>query len=169
MNFIEHTMNWTRGELLEATLISVTSLLLIAGAGLFWKYGTTPAAKGIILPLLVVGLILGVSGVSMLVSNQKRLVEFEQSYQQAPAEFVLKEKERVESFLPWYKQVRIMVTVLLIMGMAIVWFSSSVSLHGIAIGLTLFAISSIVIDHFSNERAQIYYQHILEQQKVINN
>ncbi|MDJ0766400.1 MAG: hypothetical protein QNJ97_25725 [Myxococcota bacterium] len=45
MNFIQHSINWSKGKIFEATVIEVFGLLTVVAGFLFWKLGSTPGAK----------------------------------------------------------------------------------------------------------------------------
>ncbi|TKG90778.1 hypothetical protein EYV94_23225 [Puteibacter caeruleilacunae] len=160
MEFYNHTSNWVKGEMFEALFIGVFGLLVMMAAVLFWKIGSTPNAKALLIPLMVVGLVCASNGVSMYFSNQKRLVEYKQSYQQAPETFVKQEKERVEGFMYMYKATNIMVTVFMLLSIGAIWFFKNHHIQAIAIALMLFALSGMVIDYFSKERALEYHSRI---------
>ena len=160
MNFLDYSNAWIKGELFEAAIIVFASIAILASALLFWKYGTTPAAKSLVLPLLAVGLISSASGIGMLWSNNQRLVEFESHYSQDAAGFIEAEKQRVEKFLPWYSQIKIAITVIFAIAMLIFLVTNNVILHGVGIGIILFGFSVLMIDHFSQARAETYYVQI---------
>ena len=103
MSFFTHTANWIRGEMLDSSLIAGVGLLTMGIAFACWWFGETAAAKAVLIPFLLVGATLAASGVAGYGSNQKRFVEFEQTFLEDPAAFVLAEKERVESFQYLYK------------------------------------------------------------------
>lgn len=165
MSFLEHTINWTKGEILEGTIIIFFGLLLIASGALFWKFGTTVGAKSVVIPLLLTGAIAAISGTGMLWSNNNRLIEFEQRYHEDAAQFIVAEKHRVEQFLPWYPQIKAGITILLAIAMTIMWISDKPLFHGIALGMILLGFSLLVVDYFSKERADTYYAYILEEVK----
>lgn len=77
--------------------------------------------------------------------------------------FLHAEKKRVEAFQYMYTISKVVATVCFVFTLMIFWFSKSSSLQGLGIGLTLFAISGLIVDYFSQERAEIYYKVILEQ------
>jgi hypothetical protein len=62
MNFIEHTVNWCTGEIFEGKMIAMFGITVIIISIAFWKTGTTPFAKAIVVPLLVVGLLSATAG-----------------------------------------------------------------------------------------------------------
>ncbi len=162
MDFFTHTVAWIKGEILEATLITAFGLITIAGGFLFWKVGSVPAAKALLLPLIVTGIIYSAIGISMFVSNQKRLTDYELNYKQEDSAFIKAEKQRVEKFQYMYVISKVVATVFFAATLLLFWFTQSTNLHALGIGLTLFALSGLVVDYFSQERAETYYKAILE-------
>lgn len=160
MDFITYTNNWLKGEIFEGTIIAIFGTLVFLSSIVFWKFGSTPASKSLILPLIIVGAIFISSGVSMYFSNQKRLVEYQQSYQENKTEFIQQEKERVESFQYMYTLSKILATVGFLVTLIAFWLTKSSTFQGIAIGLAILGFASLVIDFFSEERASIYYDKI---------
>jgi glycerol uptake facilitator-like aquaporin len=160
MEFIQHTLNWVKGELFEGKIIAIASFAILLSSFIFWKFGTTPNAKAIVIPLLVVGIIAASVGVPMVFSNQKRLVEFQTNYEENPTAFIQSEKERVEDFQYMYKTALIATVVFLVVALCLLWFTKSQYLHALAIALMLFGLSLQMIDYFSKERAKVYYEHI---------
>ena len=110
---------------------------------------------------MVVGLlfILGVGG--FMVSNQKRISNFEKSYQENPKEFIESEKQRVEEFQILYKYSVGFAAISFLLTIIAFGFVENRIFQSICIALMIISVSLIIIDHFSKERAKIYYQHIL--------
>ena len=162
MDFFTHTTAWIKGEILEALLITAFGLVTFAGGFLFWKLGSVPAAKALLLPLIVTGLIYSAIGISMYISNQKRLTEYEQNYKLDSLSFIKAEKQRVENFQYMYVISKVVATVFFAVTLLLFWFTKNPGLHALGIGLTLFALTGLVVDYFSQERAEIYYQAILK-------
>lgn len=163
MNFYQHTQDWLKGELFEGTIILFSGIVLINISLLFWKYGTTPNAKYLVIPILVVGLLFSVGIGAMMFFNKKRVEQFEQQYRENPLTFVKKEKQRVEGFQVLYKYS---------VGFAALGFLATIIAFGFmenrvfqsfCIAFMIVSASLIIIDHFSKERAVIYYQHILHE------
>jgi len=163
MEFIVHTLNWTKGELFEAAIITIAGVLIIIAAVAFWKFGSTANARALVIPLLVVGVLSTATGASMVYSNQKRLVEFKQAFRQNPLEFVQQEKQRVEGFQYMYTVAQTMATVFFVLAVVFLWFTSNRYLHATAIALLLFGLSTLTIDYFSKERANTYYEIVLKE------
>lgn len=160
MDAIQHTVSWIKGELFEGKLVFAFGVLTCISAFLFWKIGTTPNAKAMLFPLLAVGVMFMGIGGGMLYSNPKRLMEFPKAYEENPVAFVQSEKERVETFTKWYPITRYVMTGLALVGLLSFLFWDKPIGRAIGIALLLMVIASFVVDHFSEERAKIYYEQL---------
>ena len=161
MDFYQNTQDWLKGELFEGTILLISGIILLIISLILWKFGSTPNAKALIIPIMVVGLlfILGVGG--FMVSNQKRISNFEKSYQENPKEFIESEKQRVEEFQILYKYSVGFAAISFLLTIIAFGFVENRIFQSICIALMIISVSLIIIDHFSKERAKIYYQHIL--------
>lgn len=162
MDLIQHTISWIKGELFEAKLIVAFGLLTIIAGFLFWKIGTTPNARALFIPLLVVGAIYTSIGGGMLYSNPKRMIALPQSYQQDKVAFAQLEKKRVDDFQYGYKVSKIVATIFFLLTLLIFWTTKNPTWMGIGIALTYFGLAGLVVDYFSQERADVYYNSILK-------
>ncbi|HEX8018771.1 hypothetical protein [Mucilaginibacter sp.] len=162
MSFFNSTSAWIKGEIFEGVLILVFGASIIFLGLMFWKFGGTPNARALIFPLIIVGFVYSALGGSMYVSNQTRLPVFQQKFSQNQSEFIQSEKKRVEAFQYMYTISKVVATVCFSLTLLIFWLSKSALWQGWSIGLALFAISGLVVDYFSKERAEIYYKVILE-------
>ncbi len=168
MEFLQNTNNWVKGEILEASIIAVFGIIVLLSGVALGKFGTTPNARALLLPLLVVGILLLSFGISLYFSNQKRLSEYKEQFEENTIEFVQQEKKRVEDFQYMYIISKVIATIAFVLAFFAFWFTKSSNIQGIAIGLLLFGISSLVIDFFSEERAKIYYNKIKIEQSNKN-
>ncbi len=165
MNFYRHTQNWFSGELFEGKLILFSGVAIIIIALLTWKYGSTPNAKSLIIPLLFVGLLFSIGTGFMMLNYPKRMAASEQAYKESPRAFVLSEKKRIEDFQILYKYSVGFAAVSFVLTVIVFGFLENRVFQSICIALLFVAVSLIVIDHFSKERAKIYY---IEIQKQLN-
>lgn len=162
MNFYQYTQNWLKGELFEGTIILITGIVLIIIALLFWKFGSTPNAKSLIIPILAVGILFSLGIGSMMISNQKRIAQFEEAYQDNPKAFIKSEKQRVEDFQVLYKYSVGFAAISFLLTIIAFGFLENRIFQSICIALMIISVSLIVIDHFSKERSEIYYKEILK-------
>lgn len=161
MEFIQHTINWVKDELFEAWLIVAFGVFTILVGFLFWKIGATPNAKALLWPLAISGFIYLGIGSGMLFSNYKRLEELPRSYQLDHSAFIRAEKQRVEAFQYGYKISKMVASLFFAITLLIFWSTKNATWMGIGIGLAYFAIAGLVVDYFSQERADIYDKAIL--------
>ncbi|HAA16475.1 MAG TPA: hypothetical protein DCE41_34120 [Cytophagales bacterium] len=165
MELLPHTLNWCKGEMMEARYILGVGVTLVIISLCFHLIGTTPASKAMLWPLLVTG-ILFVGGASgMLYKNKQRLAEYPNVYEADPAAFVQAKKARADNFIGWYPRTRFIMIGVALLGMALPFFSQNHGVRSIGLILMLIALAAFVIDHFSEERANVYYEHILEAEK----
>ncbi len=162
MDFLHYTTNWVRGEIFEATLFFFFWLLIVISGLLFWKFGDTLNSKALVVPLLVVGLFFFWAAISGVISNDKRLMEYTEAYQQDVWAFVKSEKKRVEDFQYLYKMTVIIASISFILAISAFIFTENRTLRAIGIALVIFGITGLIIDYFSKERADIYYAEIIE-------
>lgn len=160
MGFIQHTNNWIKGEIFEATIFGSFGLLIIIFSLLFWKFGGTANSKAVIIPLAIVGFFFLVTAFSGIVSNNKRLIQYSEAFQENKPEFVKSEKVRVENFQNMYRTTFVIASVCFFVASCFFLFTNNQTLQGIGIALVIFGLNGLIIDYFSKERADIYYKAI---------
>lgn len=114
------------------------------------------------IPLLIIAVIFLVVSASLYFANSKREKEFPQLFAQDQQAFILVEKQRIEDFQYQYQISKIVATICFLLTIAIFWLSKNPTWLGIALALSIFGLSGLVIDYFSEERAKIYYTEILQ-------
>ena len=156
MTFIEHSLNWVKGELFEANLLALWGAMIVVLATFFWKFGHTATAKSLVIPFMVVGLFWGLAGGISLYVNTHRIDKYTMEYEKEPHEFVVSERKRVDGFIWVYRYLLITWSIMILMGLAffMIWGGN----HGRAIGLgfILFGISGLLVDHTSEQNAHAY-------------
>ena len=93
----------------------------------------------------------------MMISYPKRMEESELTYNKNAPEFILSEKKRVEDFQVLYKYSVGFAAVSFVLTIMAFGFMENRIFQSICIALMLVSVSLIIIDHFSKERAKIYY------------
>lgn len=157
MSLLDSASQWAKGEIFEANLMAFAGLGLVVLAWVFPRFGETPAARAMWIPLLVVGLLLLVAGVAGHITNQIRLGEFAAQFADDPAAFAQAEKLRVEGFQSLYTFTLVLAPVCFAAATALHWFSLNPHLRAVGIALALVGLAGLTIDFFSKERADRYY------------
>jgi O-antigen/teichoic acid export membrane protein len=163
MDFIQHTINWVKGEIFEAIIFGGFGLLTIICSLLFWIFGATLNSKAVTIPFSLVGIFFLITAISGIVNNNKRVREYTDAYQLNKVEFVFSEKKRVEDFQYLYKMTIIIASVSFALALSFFYLSDNFRLRAVGLALILFGMTGLVIDYFSKERADNYYKTILMQ------
>lgn len=161
MDFIQHTTNWVKGEIFEATIFGSFGLLTILCSLLFWKFGETLNSKAVIIPFAIVGVFFLITAISGVSCNNKRLTQYITAFNKDKAEFVKSEKKRVEDFQYIYKMTIIIASVCFAVAIFFFLFTNNHILRAIGLALIIFGLTGIIIDYFSKVRADMYYKAII--------
>ncbi|UTW65470.1 hypothetical protein KFE94_12510 [bacterium SCSIO 12643] len=162
MSFYNHTQNWFNGELFEGKMVLIAGILMMIISIFIWRYGTTPNAKALVIPILSVGLFFSIGIGWIMRDYPQRMAQSERAFKENPAEFMLQEKERVEGFQILYTYSLIFATFSFVLTIVGFGFLNNRIFQSICIALLLISFTLIIIDHFSKERSKIYYIEILK-------
>ena len=163
MEFIEHTVAWCRGEIFEGRLLALFGAVVVTLGLLFWRFGSTPGAKAMFVPLLAVGALGLAVGLSMNFSNQSRIDTYRAAYAENPAAFVQSERERTEAFIEWYPYTMYSFAVITILGLAVYLWRPTPLGRAIGLATLVLGLGVLFLDHFSEERADGYHTQIVQQ------
>jgi drug/metabolite transporter (DMT)-like permease len=161
MNVLDHTTHWYRGEIFEATIMAIVGMLFVSISLVFWKLGKTPNTQAMVIPILVIGLLLGSAGIFMSYSNNTKLKSLSVSIENQQ-KFAEVEKQRVEDFQSLYVYTKIGAALFFIMAIILLFATKNSHWQAIAIALIITGVSGIIIDYFSEERANAYYNELLK-------
>ncbi len=163
MEFIEHAVAWCRGEIFEGRMLALFGAVVVGLAVVFWRFGTTPSARAMVVPLLVVGALALAVGISMNFSNQARIPSYEAAYAENAAAFVQSERERTEAFIKWYPITMVSFSVITIIGLAVFLWKPTPLGRAIGLATVLLGLAVLFLDHFSEERADGYHTQIIQE------
>lgn len=160
MDLLPHTTAWVKGEMLEMALVGVAGLVVLALTFILWKYGNTAAAKALVVPFAVVGILFSSMGAVGYASNHARLTEFAHAHAASPDRFATAEKARVEGFQSLYLITLVMAPVFFALACGAFWFTTSPSVRATALAIAVLGVAGLLIDYFSKARADRYYDAI---------
>jgi len=162
MNFIDDTVNWCKGEIFEGKMSLLFGMVMLILSFVYFKWGSTPGARAMFLPLLVIAILTISAGIYLVNTNQKRIPRYESQFKENPQQFLESEKMRTEDFIRWYPITQKIFFGIMIVGMLCLILSHSSIIRAIGIALMLLVLYVFVLDHFSEERAIFYYSKIIE-------
>lgn len=91
------------------------------------------------------------------------MAQYQTSYLKDTVAFVHSEKTRVEGFQSLYTFTKYLASGLFTASIIIFFFLQNKNWQALAIAMVILGLSGLVIDYFSKERADIYYQIIINQ------
>ena len=127
MAFVEHSVAWARGELLDGVVMGAVGAALVVGGLLCWKLGDMQLTRALPVPLVLAGLVFLAGGVG---------------------------------FASLYVGTQIAAPILFAIASILFWSTTAPLPRAVAIVLCLVGIGAFVIDGYSKERADIYYERI---------
>ena len=160
MELIDHTITWIKGELQEAIIMAAFGALIVICGALLLKFGTTPYARALIVPLLIVGAIPFFMGISGAISNHRSIPEYTARWQQNEQRYIQAEKKRVESFDEIFKYSYPAAIIMVIGGAILFFLVGSPAWKAISLAMMVLGLMAYFVDHFAAERADIYLQHL---------
>lgn len=163
MDLIQHTLEWSRGEIVAGALVTIFGIITLTAAVFFQKLGTSPVTKALFLPLLIVGLFYTIAGPWSMVHTGKQMQPHHQAWEQDAEQFALDEQARVEGFGRIFR-ISIPLGVVFVVGGVLLFFLVRRGPYPKAIGiaLALLGLSVLVIDCLAMARADRYQECIEE-------
>ena len=161
MDFIANSLQWCKGEIFEGRLYLLFGIAVCLLALIYWKSASTDFAKAIFMPFLLLGLLASGTGLSLIMSNEKRLIDYQQAFNANPSEFIASEKSRTEGFIKWYPYTMYGMSALMIAGIALFLFLPTAGGRAYGLAIILLGFSILFLDHFSEERAHRYHSQII--------
>lgn len=162
MPLIDATLGWVKGEVLEASIFGGFGILLCLGAFVCYRYAGSVHLKALFLLFLVVGLIIGGTGIFNAYSYKSKIKAYQQQYKSDPMQFKKAEKERVEGFQWLYTFTKYLAVFLFTAALLLLFFTNNPHYHATALALVVMGLTGLTIDYFSKARADVYYQYIAE-------
>ena len=155
------TMDYFAGERREMWLI-LAAALITAGLAL-WLFISerTEFALAFMITVLLFGTLMSAGIVSLMIRDHtlsgtlRRTLQTEQYVSSTSSE-----KARINVVLSKYKYYRYGAIVLAVIAVAGTMLSGRDWVHGVAAGLFLVVVAQVVIDHFSEQRAHIYFEQL---------
>lgn len=156
MTAFDHAVRWIHGEMIEGGVAIAFGLLLVLCGVLLWKFGESPAARAMVMPLVVLGGGMAALCAVMEVNNLLRIDAFRQAHALDPAAFVGREIERVQGFMDWYRYTFAGGAALVVGGLAVFLFRGEPLSKAIGLATIILGATALHFDYFSKARAERY-------------
>jgi hypothetical protein len=154
---IEKYFNAEKSESLLFVIIGVAA---IAAAVVFFIFLKTNFYKGAAIPLLIVGLLLGVVGFTVYSRSDKDRIRNVYAYDLNPAELKEKEIPRMKTVMKNFIIYRWAEIVLALTGIGLFFYfkdnAGQLFWKGLGLSLTIMGFTALTADYFAEQRGHIY-------------
>lgn len=148
------------GEKVESMLMVAASIVMLAVAGLLFFVLRHPFAKGLAVVLLLTAIVAGAVGGAIVYRTDKQLTDLVSLYRADPRQYRETEGARMAAVVKSFIYYRVLYGAAAIIALMLVFASGRPVLHGVAVGLLLFAALGLTIDYFALDRAERYVAEI---------
>jgi uncharacterized membrane protein len=137
--------------------IGITGIILAVA---FYFFVKTPFYKGAAIPLLLVGLLLGVVGYTVYKRSDADLIRNVYALDKNPAELKTKELPRMEAVMKNFVLYRYVEMALALAGIVLFFYFQNDNARtfwkGLGIGLSVMALIALGADYFAEKRGHVY-------------
>lgn len=158
MTFLDHAIEWLRNEAFEMSLLACAGVVILIIAAALWRFAPTPMGQALPIPLAIIALLFLGAGLGGALGTPAKIATFNEAYALDPRAFLYAEKARVEAFQILYTYTLIGAAIVFAIALMLFAVSEQVMLRAIAICLVFLGLSGLVIDVFSKERSNRYYE-----------
>jgi len=156
MDLVNVMQVYFHGEKAESVLIVAVSVVLLVAAGALFILLKHPFARGLAVVLLLTAVVGGSVGGAILFRTDKQVTNLVSLYRADPQKYRETEGARMATVVKSFIYYRVMYGLACIVALIFVFVSGRPALHGIAVGLLLFAAVGLTIDYFALDRAVHY-------------
>ena len=156
MEFLSRLQLYFRGEKTESAVLLLVSLGLLIAALVLAFWVRRPFTRGLGVVLLLAGLIGCTVAGTVFFRTDGQVAELRAQYESNRRDFAEVEGRRMDRVVASFRFYRFMYVVAGVAALMLVSFSSRPVLHGVAVGLFLFAAMGFTIDYYAEERARWY-------------
>ena len=163
VDFLPQLQEYYKGERLGAIWFTIVGVALLLLSLFIWKQSPPVSmGRGLLYPLLFVGICCIIAGPLLMRSNKDRLVRFPQEYQVDEQAFIIKETARLEGVGRWWLPLKITWSLIILVGLVLAFIGTTPYWKGLGLGLLLIGAIGHVVDGFAHERANVYLDHLDE-------
>jgi hypothetical protein len=156
LEFLEALRQYFHAEKLESVIILAGSTVLMAAGVVLYLGVASQFARGLAGLLLLTGLIGAVVGGAIVLRTDRQVAALTSLYQADRAGFVAAEGARMTQVVKSFRTYRIAYAVAVLTGLGLLLLGGRPLLHGMGVGLLLFAALGFTVDHFAEARAHRY-------------
>lgn len=156
VEFLEALRQYFRGEKQESIAILAGSAVLLVSGAIMYLAVASHFVRGLAGMILLTGLVGAVVGGTIVLRTDRQVARLSALYEADAPRFVADEQPRIERVVRSFRVYRIAYTVAVVAALAFLLLSSRPLLHGLAVGMLVFAALGFTVDFFAEARAIDY-------------
>lgn len=161
MEVLKIATEWAKTEVFSSTFFILFGIMFLLASLGFWQFGKTDLAKAYIIPSLVAGILLFIVGTGLVYSNLSRINSFPNDYKQDAVSFVESEIDRTEKTIKGYKNVFIIIPIIIsICALLIMFFDSPIWRASLITTIVMLGIV-LLIDGNAGDRIKDYNKQLV--------
>ncbi len=163
MDLLHHMTEYYKGERLGAICYTVGGIVFLLLAFAIWKVAEPGTiTRGMLVPVLIVGVLGAAAGPFLLRSNNQRLERFPKEITADAKAFLATEGARMTGVHNTWLPLKIAWTVLLIAGVCLAFMGGTPTWKGVGLGLMLIGTIGHTVDGIASERSRIYVERLAD-------
>lgn len=160
LEFLDALRAYFRAEKMESVAILCGAAVLLAtGAALFLGVASQ-FTRGLSAVLLLTGLVGAVVGGTIVLRTDRQVASLTALYETDRPRFAATEGARIERVVESFRIYRVAYAAAVLIGLVLLLIGGRPLLHGLGVGLLLFAVFGFTVDHFAEARAIAYAAHV---------
>ena len=144
----------------ESFLFILIGIAGIAAAGIFFFFYKTNFRKGAAIPLLLIGLLMGIAGYTVYKRSDDDRIRNVYAYGMGPSQLKNKELPRMQTIMKNFIIYRYIEIVLAIIGVTLFFYfkerADKMFWKGFGLTLTIMALIALTADYFAEQRGKKY-------------
>ena len=156
MDLLQHIQEWAEGELMQAKIMIVISIMLLIATFFLYK-SDNEMVNGMLIPMgLTIIVLLGYGGF-MFQDRNKRISKIENEYEQTSAVSISKEERKIEEGIASCKITIRVWYALIVVGICLFFFFNQPYYKGVGLGVAFLGIAFLLMDVSIDKRAKKLY------------
>jgi len=161
MELIQYTSEWVKGEINQGKILIIIGVISLIVSVFIFK-GTNEILRGMLIPLGLLGIMFLGYGVFQAFGKESHLTKVTESYKENTQNTIQKEYEFAQKGDKSFTRLKPIWALLIVVSVALYFIVSKDYFKGLAIGLMVLFLSTLILDSVMHYRLKTYLKGITE-------
>lgn len=161
MELIQYTSEWVKGEINQGKILIILGVILLIASVFIFK-NTNEIFRGMLIPFGLILLIFFGYGGYQALSSSNHLTKVTESYKENTKNTIQKEYEFAQKGDKSYTRLKPIWALLIVVSVALYFIFSKDYFKGLAMGLIMLFLTTLILDSVMHYRLKIYLKGITE-------